>query len=141
MPAGGPSPGLVPEEVARRQLQEEVTAQRPICVARADSISPTASPIKSRMSTSPLTVVVEPDEDAFHATVPAFPGCHTFGMTVDEAYANIAEAMKLHVEGMPEDGEPIPVEGESLFITRLSVPAAACAPSFHEWTVGNGSGR
>jgi predicted RNase H-like HicB family nuclease len=72
-----------------------------------------------------FTVVIEPDEEAFHAYVPALLGCHTFGVTVDEARANIAEAIELHIESMREDGEPIPVEREPLFITRLSVPVAA----------------
>jgi len=69
-------------------------------------------------------VVIEPVEDAFHAYVPALPGCHTFGSTVEEARANIAEAIALHIESMLEDGEPIPVEGEPLSITQLSVPMA-----------------
>ena len=69
-------------------------------------------------------VVIEPDEDAFHAYVPALPGCHTFGATVEEARANIAEAIALHVESMLESGEPIPVEGEPVFITQLSVAVA-----------------
>ncbi|MBN1659392.1 MAG: type II toxin-antitoxin system HicB family antitoxin [Anaerolineae bacterium] len=56
-----------------------------------------------------FTVVIEPDEDVFHAYVPALPGCHTFGATVDEARANIEEAMALHVESMLEDGEAVPV--------------------------------
>lgn len=74
------------------------------------------------MKTYQYTVVIEPDEDAYHAFVPALPGCHTFGATVDEARANIIEAMGLHIEAMRESGEPIPVEGEPLFITRLTVP-------------------
>ncbi len=72
-----------------------------------------------------FTVVIEPDEDAFHAYVPALPGCHTFGATVEEAQKNVAEAIALHIESMREDGESIPVEREPLFITRLSVPVAA----------------
>ena len=48
-----------------------------------------------------FTVVIEPDEEAFHAFVSALPGCYTFGMTLDEARANIAEAMELHFESMP----------------------------------------
>ena len=60
---------------------------------------------------------------AYHAFVPALPGCHSFGSTVDEARTNIVEAIELHIEAMREDGEPIPIEGEPLFITRLSVPA------------------
>lgn len=72
-----------------------------------------------------FTVVIEPDEKGFHAFVPALPGCHTFGDTLDEARANIAEAMELHIESMSEEGKLIPVEREPLFITRLSVPVAA----------------
>jgi predicted RNase H-like HicB family nuclease len=51
------------------------------------------------------TVMIEPDEDGFHAYVPALPGCHSFGLTIDEAVANIKEAMVLHLEVMMEDGE------------------------------------
>lgn len=52
-----------------------------------------------------FTVVIEPDEEAFHAYVPALSGCHTFGATIDEARANIAEAIELHIESMREDKE------------------------------------
>jgi len=72
-----------------------------------------------------FTVVIEPDETGYHAFVPALPGCHSFGDTLDEARANIFEAMRLHVESMQADGESIPVEQEPLFITRLSVPVPA----------------
>jgi len=69
-----------------------------------------------------FTVVIEPDEEAYHAYVPALPGCHTYGYSVEETRANIVEAIALHIECMEEDGEPVPVEHEPLFITRLSVP-------------------
>ena len=75
------------------------------------------------MATYQFTVVIEPDEDVFHAYVPALQGCHTFGSTIDEAQTNIAEAITLHIEALLEDGEPIPVEREPLVITRLSVAA------------------
>jgi len=68
------------------------------------------------MSDYQFTVVIEPDEGGFHAYVPALPGCHSFGATVDEARANIVEAIQLHIECMQEDGEPIPVEHEPVFI-------------------------
>ena len=77
------------------------------------------------MTTYQFTVVIEPDEDGYHAFVPALPGCHTFGATLDEARTNIAEAIELHIESMQHDGESIPVEREPLVITRLSVPVAA----------------
>ena len=40
--------------------------------------------------------------------VPDLPGCITTGHTVDEIERNIREAIELHLEGLREDGEPIP---------------------------------
>ncbi len=77
------------------------------------------------MTVYQFTVVIEPDEGGYHAYVPALPGCHSFGDTIDEARANIAEAIELHIESMKQDGEAIPIESEPLIITRLSVPLAA----------------
>ncbi|MGI8787525.1 MAG: type II toxin-antitoxin system HicB family antitoxin [Pyrinomonadaceae bacterium] len=71
-----------------------------------------------------FTIVIEPDEEGYHAFVPALSGCHSFGETLDEAKKNIAEALELHVESMAEDGETIPIEKEPFLITRLSVPVA-----------------
>ena len=62
-----------------------------------------------------FTVVIEPDGQGYHAYVPSLPGCHTFGETVDEARANISEAIELHVKSMLADGECVPVEREPLF--------------------------
>jgi predicted RNase H-like HicB family nuclease len=72
-----------------------------------------------------FTVIFEPDEGGFHAFVPALPGCHSFGATLEEAHANIVEAAQLHIECMREDGEPLPMEPEPFFISRLSIPSAA----------------
>ena len=71
------------------------------------------------------TVVIEPDEDAYHAYVPALPGCHTFGGTIEEALVHIQEAIQLYVEVWLEEGRPLPIEKEPLFITRLAVPQVA----------------
>jgi predicted RNase H-like HicB family nuclease len=71
-----------------------------------------------------FTVVIEPDEPGFHAYVPALPACHTFADTIDEARRNILEALELHLQSMLEDGGAVPVEGEPVFLTRLSVPVA-----------------
>ena len=76
------------------------------------------------MAVQNFTVVIEPDEDAFHAYVPALPGCHTFGDSIEEAQHNVAEAIALHIECMKESGEAVPVEREPVFVTRLSVPVA-----------------
>ncbi len=54
-----------------------------------------------------FTVVIEPDEQGFHAYVPALPGCHTFADTIDEARRNILEALELHLQCMLEDMDTV----------------------------------
>lgn len=48
---------------------------------------------------------------------PDFPGCVTAASTPEEAFAMAREALQLHVDGMLEDGEdlPIPSPVESVF--------------------------
>jgi predicted RNase H-like HicB family nuclease len=47
-----------------------------------------------------FTVVIDPDEQGFHAYVPALPGCHPFADTSDEARRNILEALELHLQNL-----------------------------------------
>lgn len=49
----------------------------------------------------------DPSSD-FGVSFPDFPGCVTAGKTIDEARVMAEEALALHVEGMIEDGDPIP---------------------------------
>lgn len=49
----------------------------------------------------------EPGAD-YGVSFPDFPGCFSLGQSADEAAHNAVEALELHIEGMVEDGEPIP---------------------------------
>ncbi len=55
-------------------------------------------------------VVVESDEDRWHACVPELEsrGAATWGNTKEEALKNIQEVARVVIEEMLEDGEPIP---------------------------------
>ena len=53
-------------------------------------------------------VVIEKAEGNYCAYVPDLPGCISTGDTLDEAESNIAEAIRFHLDGMLEDGLPIP---------------------------------
>ncbi len=44
----------------------------------------------------------------FGVDFPDFPGCITAGETLEDARRMAAEALQLHIEGMIEDGDPIP---------------------------------
>jgi predicted RNase H-like HicB family nuclease len=49
----------------------------------------------------------DPDSD-YGVEFPDFPGCVTAGATLEEARRMAQEALAFHVEGMLEDGDPIP---------------------------------
>lgn len=56
-----------------------------------------------------LEVVIEPDENGFHAYCPALKGCRTCSATRDEALQNIKEAAGLYLESLIAHGEAIPI--------------------------------
>ncbi len=58
-------------------------------------------------------VIVERGENGFGAYVPDLPGCVAVGETREEALRLIGEAVKLHLEGMREEGLPIPEPSSS----------------------------
>jgi predicted RNase H-like HicB family nuclease len=47
----------------------------------------------------------------YSAHCPDVLGCAAVGKTVEEVVGNMKNALKLHFEGMVEDGEPIPQPG------------------------------
>lgn len=53
-------------------------------------------------------IVIEKAEGNYSAYVPDLPGCVATGATVAEVEDQIREAIVFHVEGMREDGLPIP---------------------------------
>jgi predicted RNase H-like HicB family nuclease len=53
-------------------------------------------------------IVIEKAEGNYSAYVPDLPGCVATGATVEEVEAQIREAIEFHLEGMREDGLPIP---------------------------------
>jgi predicted RNase H-like HicB family nuclease len=53
-------------------------------------------------------VVIEQAEGNYSAYVPDLPGCVATGATVSEVEAEIREAIAFHLEGMRDDGLPIP---------------------------------
>ena len=61
-------------------------------------------------------------EGGYIALVPALPGCHTQGETLEETEANIKEAIELYLESLSDHGEAIPFEQKSFQGTVL-IPA------------------
>jgi predicted RNase H-like HicB family nuclease len=53
-------------------------------------------------------VVIERAENNYAAFIPDLPGCVATGATLNELHRNITDAVALHLEGLREDGLPIP---------------------------------
>jgi predicted RNase H-like HicB family nuclease len=53
-------------------------------------------------------IVIEKAEGNYSAYVPDLPGCVATGADVQEAEARIREAIAFHLDGLREDGLPVP---------------------------------
>ena len=53
-------------------------------------------------------VVIEQAGSNFSAYVPDLPGCIATGATVKEVENEIREAIRFHIDGMKQDGLPVP---------------------------------
>jgi predicted RNase H-like HicB family nuclease len=71
-------------------------------------------------------VVVERGPNNYSAYVPDLPGCVTTGKTIEEIKTNIREAIELHLEGLMEEGGPVPEPSSIAIEVELPVqPSAA----------------
>jgi predicted RNase H-like HicB family nuclease len=53
-------------------------------------------------------IVIENAGPNYSAYAPDLPGCAATGATVEEAQREIREAIEFHLEGLRQDGLPIP---------------------------------
>jgi len=53
-------------------------------------------------------VVIERAEGNFSAYVPDLPGCVATGATIAEVEREIRGAIRFHIEGLKQDGLPVP---------------------------------
>ena len=53
-------------------------------------------------------IVIEKADGNFSAYVPDLPGCVATGQSLEETETSIREAIEFHLDGMREDGLPIP---------------------------------
>ena len=53
-------------------------------------------------------IVIEPADGNFSAYVPDLPGCVATGATLAATEHAIREAIEFHIDGLREDGAPVP---------------------------------
>jgi predicted RNase H-like HicB family nuclease len=70
-----------------------------------------------------LVLFTTEDDGTLTVEVPDLPGCFSKGNTLNEAKANIKEAIKFHLQVMKEEGMPIPApshEAQVIEVTELA---------------------
>jgi predicted RNase H-like HicB family nuclease len=55
-----------------------------------------------------FAIVIEQAEGNYSAYVPDLPGCVATGATVADVEREIRDAIRFHIEGLREDGLPVP---------------------------------
>lgn len=69
-----------------------------------------------------MVVIHRAEEGGFWAEVPALSGCYTQGETLEEVVENVQDAIATFIDGLKQDGEPVPSQ-EGMFITTVTVAA------------------
>lgn len=65
-------------------------------------------------------VIERVPESNYCAYVPDLPGCVSTGDTREEVERNIQEAIQFHLDGMRQDGDPIPEPGSNVFYAEVA---------------------
>jgi len=68
-----------------------------------------------------FAVVIEKGPKNYSAYVPDLPGCVSTGKTLADIEKNIREAIEFHIEGMIEDGDPIPETSSQTIEVEVAV--------------------
>ncbi len=67
--------------------------------------------------TRKASVLIEKDEHGFYAWCPELKGCQSQGATIEDALANIREAIELYLETLSEDERDASLSREILTTT------------------------
>ncbi|HMQ76855.1 MAG: type II toxin-antitoxin system HicB family antitoxin [Flavobacteriales bacterium] len=66
------------------------------------------------MSQRTYRVLLTPEpEGGFTVSVPALPGCITYGESIDHALSMAKEAIELYVETLEAEGDPVPDDSKT----------------------------
>ncbi len=70
-------------------------------------------------------VIYEKGDTSYGAYAPDLPGCVAVGRTYEEVKKNMREAITMHIQGVLEDNEPIPVHQTDVEYIDIALPNSA----------------
>ena len=72
-------------------------------------------------------IILRPEPDGgYTVTVPALPGCVTWGKTLKQARRMAADAIQAYLASLAKHGDPIPSDDQSLTtVVEVALPAGS----------------
>jgi predicted RNase H-like HicB family nuclease len=70
-------------------------------------------------------IIIEKGTENYGAYSPDLPGCVAVGDTLEEVEKNMREAIVMHIQGMIEDHEPIPIPQSTAEYMEIPIPDSA----------------
>ena len=70
-----------------------------------------------------LVVIERAEDGGYGAWAPDLPGCVALGDSIEDAERQMREAIAFHLEGLREQGEPVPAP-TAVAAVMLTTPAA-----------------
>ena len=68
-------------------------------------------------------ILIEKGKRNYGAYAPDLPGCVATGKTLEEVKTNMRAALRMHIEGMIEDQEPIPNSQTRADYIEITLPS------------------
>ena len=66
--------------------------------------------IRNKIKPQSYRAIIQKDGEGFHGLVPALPGCHTYGYSLDEVRKNLKSAIAGWIEAQKEMGWTVPID-------------------------------
>ena len=70
-----------------------------------------------------LIVIERAEDGGYGAWAPDLPGCVALGETIEDAEHQMREAIAFHLEGLRDQGEPVPAP-TAVAAVMMTIPAA-----------------
>lgn len=74
------------------------------------------------MKTVTYRTIIQKDTTGYHGYVPALPGCHTQGMTIEETQKLLKEAIEGWIASRRELGWPVPEDDLIEMLQTVTLP-------------------
>lgn len=75
------------------------------------------------MNTYTYRTIIQKDGKGFHGYVPALPGCHTYGKTVEETQKNLKEAIEGWIQTREDFDWDIPQDTLIEALQTITLPS------------------